>query len=133
MADTEGKPRQLFDNTVDSFRNGACLDLRVKVAIDLLTHSPMYTAGYAAHVASGEPTTKPLATHALDVATELIALADARGLLDPLDSPEGEERLKAHVKRQVAFQLEMANEGRRAQEQSLAVGRNVAEAFKKAN
>ena len=107
------KPLQLFDNPVDGMNNGSCTDLRLRFAMQLLTHNP----------AQGTP--REAARYALDVASELVELALERGLLDPLDSEAGWERLLGHVKRQVAFQKAMAEETRRAQDQSLAIGRNV--------
>ena len=125
---TEGESdfMKLPDNPIDSFRNGACLDLRVKMAIELLTHSPLFGG------LEGE-LPKDNAAYALDVATELFNQAEARGLLYPLDSSDMWARLEQHIKRQVSFQLQMAKETQRQQEQGIHVGRAVASAFGKPN
>src|SRR5258708_3477995 len=110
------EPLKLFDNPLDSFRNGACMDLRVRIAMDMLIHNPFFTTG-------GVPS--EIAMHALDIASELVYLADARGLMRSLDDPKGMEELKAHVRRQVEFQIENGNEQRRQSEQGVKLARAV--------
>ena len=114
--------RLMFDNSLECFRSGAVLDLRVRIAVDLLTHSPLLGA---------EETPAKLAEIALDTATALIDLAEERGLVEALDSPAGQARLKAHIDRQVWFQTEVAKEQRRAQEEAARIPQAVAGAFRK--
>lgn len=98
---------KLRDNALDGFRNGACLDLRVRLAMEILAHSSWI--GEAANPAAA-------ALVALEASTELFALAEQRGLIEPF--PEDGELgryLKNHCKRQVAWQLEQQAEARRQQ------------------
>lgn len=96
------------DNALDGFRSGAVLDLRVRIAVELLTHSPMFGPGPTQPVPmlvpAGHSVAKDRATMALDVATELLALAESRGLVEALDSPEGAMHLEANVRRQVEYE-----------------------------
>ena len=121
--DVTENPVRYFDNPLDSFRQGVVLDMRVKLAIDLLTHSPMFTNVEGL-------STKQVTTLALDVATELVAEADRRGLLEDLDSPAAMARMKEHIKRSVEFQMAQASETRRAQEQAVHVGSAVRSALR---
>ena len=118
---------RLHDNPLDSFRNGACLDLRVRVAIDLLTHSQMFAG------VEGGDKPGPIAAFALDVATELFALAETRGLIEPLDASEGRARLSDHIRRQVDYQLETQTEQKRAVDQAGRIARSVSGAFPRRN
>lgn len=70
----------LLGNALNQFENGCQLDLRVKLAIQFLQHNPSFTS----------------ADHALNVATDIIGLAQARGLLHEL--PETDE-LNAPMRR----------------------------------
>lgn len=119
--ETGPAPMRLHDNPLDSFRNGACLDLRVRVAIDILTHNG----------AQGDP--KVAAAYALDVATELFALAETRGLIEPLDASEGRARLSDHIRRQVDYQIETQTEQKRAVDQAGRIARSVSGAFPRRN
>lgn len=115
------EPIRMMDNPLDGFRNGALLDLRVRFAMDMLMHSPMFSTTITAQDA---------AVHALSTAIALMDLAQKRGLVEPF--PEGlDEHLVSHVRRQVAYQVEQQAEGRRAQEQGDRIARSVAQAFRK--
>jgi hypothetical protein len=94
------------DNAIDAFGRGACFDLRVRFAMELLTHSPIF-AGSLATSAGGANVMAPtfLATHALDISTELFSLAERRGLVEPFKELDQDKGLQGHARRQVAFQL----------------------------
>jgi hypothetical protein len=67
-------------NVLEGFGTGCLLDLRVRLAVDFLK-SPMFE-GMA--VTAEEILPKACAWFALEVSTELLALAEARGLVEPL-------------------------------------------------
>lgn len=130
--------RLLRDNPLDGFRNGACLDLRVRFAMELLTHSQMFpvqieqinqipTQGGT----SPEKVAGAVSKFALDIATELFAEADARGLIEPFSPMD--DHLRNHVKRQVAYQLEIAKEQQKQQDQSVQVAGAVRNAIHRPN
>jgi len=96
--DEAAGPIPLPDNALDGFRSGACLDLRVRFAMELLSHSPVMAN------LSAWPQER-VAKYALDISTELFDLAQARGLITPFGDFENDEHLKAHVRRQVGYQL----------------------------
>lgn len=130
---------KLLDNPLDSLRTGMTLDLRVKIAMDLLAHSPMYHGAFPPKdpeqvgplvVSYGRPPSA-LAQHALDVADALVSISQERGLFERLDSPEGMERLKGHVRRQTEFQAEAQREAGRQQADSLSLARAVQGALRK--
>lgn len=112
--------RRYRDNPIDGFRNGVCLDLRVRIAIDLLTHGGLFEALIASFKGK-EPTEadmvalpKVAAVVALESAAELLRLAEERGLVD--DFPEGAEigrGLRDHARRQANFQTEGNREAQR--------------------
>src|SRR5574337_60275 len=118
--------REMFDNPLDGLRNGALLDFRVSVAVDLLKHSRVFE-GVGAQL--DIDAARLAASLALDLATELVELAWSRGLIRPLDSPEAMERLGAHVKRQTEFAWGQAQEQRRVQDQAVAIGGAVRNVF----
>lgn len=66
-------------NVLDGFPNGCLLDLRVRLAVDILKNRAM------------------TAVEALDLTTALLAEAEARGLIDALPEDDG---LNAQVRRQ---------------------------------
>ena len=85
-----------WGNVLQSFENGVQLDLRVKLAVDFLK-APNMVTGSSAPVAAG---------FALDLATELLAEAERRGLMKAL--PEGDElngAVRAHIRRNVRAQV----------------------------
>lgn len=102
-------PRKYRDNSIEAFRHGAVLDLRVRFAMDLLTHSPLLTQPMTATQS---------AERALDVASELLALAERRGLVENFKELEHDQHLKGHIRRQVAFQGEMGKQQMRAQREA---------------
>lgn len=124
MAEEDKKPTPLFDNVIDSFRNGVVLDLRLKFAMDLLENSSLIREVPAV-------TPKEHAAYALEVATELFALGAERGLMKPLDDEVLWEQLIDHVRRVVSFNKAQQDEARRAQDQSITVGRHVSGALAK--
>ena len=99
-----GEPVRYRDNAVDGFRNGALLDLRVRFAMEMLTHSPIFE-GFDSSRMAAPPDARAHAEFALDIAIELFALAESRGLIDPLP-PEGEisKELRAQANRSARFQ-----------------------------
>lgn len=119
----------LFDNPLDSFRNGAVFDGRLKLAIDILTHNP----DIGDDGEEGESMARNTARYALDVATELFALAEERGLIRRLDDKECANQLVGHMKRQAEFIVEQNKATARAQERGIQVGKAVAGAYNRAN
>lgn len=86
-------------NVLEGFGNGALLDCRLRLAMNLLTYSPMF--------ASPEAGTEPrrIAELALEVVEELFSQADARGWIDPLpDLAEIGPELRDQAKRTAEFQ-----------------------------
>jgi hypothetical protein len=80
-------------NVLEGFGTGALLDLRVRLAMDLLRTSPMFTNFLP--LSSGESLEQApgmLAVLALDVATALLAVSEARGLVEPLPDDDGLNR-----------------------------------------
>ncbi len=115
------------DNPLDGFRNGCLLDLRVRLAMELLVHSNawVYMRSPDARQAYSP---KFAATAALDTATELFDLAESRGLVKPLG--EVDEHLMAHIRRQVVYQIETQKEQQRQAEQSGRIAKAVHGAFR---
>jgi hypothetical protein len=115
----DGKGLRIYPaNPANSFDTGAMLDLRVRIAFDLLK-SPMYE-GVCLKAASMEELEKQpevLARHALDTASALIALSEERDLVRPLpmddpDSPlskEDMERMTDQAGLMGAFQAASQN------------------------
>ena len=80
---------KLPHNSIDAFQFGAMLDMRVRLAMDMLIHNPSFN----------------LAIDAMDQAERLFMLAEERGLIEEI--PEFiEERLKQHVRRGMQTQYE---------------------------
>ena len=113
---------RMMDNQLDGFRNGACLDLRARVALDMLTHSPAI-AGMAEKAGPEE-----IALYCLDAATYLLDLATERGMVEEFTEEIG-KRLEAHVTRQAEDQVFSAKESQRVQEKATRIHRAVAGAL----
>lgn len=75
-------------NVLEGFGNGCLLDLRVRVALDLLK-SPMFTH---ADELQGPGTAEQLARFALDIAGSLLEQAEARGWVEELPEDAGLNR-----------------------------------------
>lgn len=108
-------------NALEGFANGCLLDMRVRIAIELLKSSPIFSGGVGviamsedpAHAAERAP--KDFASMALDVATELLRLGAERGLVDPLPADDGElsPSLRSQAKRTASFQVLQQMEGQK--------------------
>jgi hypothetical protein len=90
-----------FGDVIGSYANGLQLDLRVKLAVDFLK-SPII-----AEIAKN-PNHSPqsLSTFALDLATQLLEVADDRGLIAAM--PDGDDLsspMRKHIRRQVRAQV----------------------------
>ena len=94
------KPIELPDSPFEGFRCGANLDLRVRLAMDMLTHSPMFAPGKDS---AGTP--EEAALFALDAATYLFDTAHERGLIKPFGKVADDPHLMAHIDRQIEFQI----------------------------
>ena len=94
------KPIPLPDSPFEGFRSGANLDLRIRLAMDMLTHSPMFAPGKDA---AGTP--EETALFALDTATYLLDTAHERGLIKPFGKVADDPHLMAHIDRQIEFQI----------------------------
>lgn len=115
-------PIPMQDNVLEAFRNGCLLDLRVRLAMELLAHSPSLVDVVLT------PDPRELAVKALDVATELFSIAQERGLVKPLG--EIDEHLEAHIRRQVTYQLMTAKEQKRQGEEAGRIAQAVHGAFR---
>ena len=142
MDEKPRKPVTLPHNSLDGFQNGACLDLRVRFAMELLK-SPMFgdmfnnvRPAITSHLPSvSQP---PMISHwALDIADELFAEADRRGLITPLLDFSDDAFLQAHVERQAKFQAllqtSVQKEAQAIHDGTLKMARAVGGAFGKAN
>ena len=120
----EKKPIALPDTPFEGFRSGANLDLRVRLAMDMLTHSPMFSPGKDA---AGTP--EETALFALDTATYLLDVAAERGLIKPFGKVADDPHLLAHIDRQVEFQITSNKKAQRAQEEAGRIKTAVHGAF----
>lgn len=100
ISDVDPPLQRYRDNSIEGFRNGACLDLRVRMAANLLEHSPLF---HGMGLPSGAE--RNLACAALDIATELFAESERRSLIEPFKPFEQDKHLQGHVERQVDFQM----------------------------
>lgn len=80
-------------NILEGYGTGALLDLRVRLAINFLQHSPMVqevTRATLANLPAGKVGEAPMwvAKFALEVADELLKEGAARGYVSPLPDPE---------------------------------------------
>lgn len=97
-------------NELEGFANGCVLDLRVRLAINLLEHSPRYRSLDDGRVVNPEGA----AGDALDLAHELMSQAEARGWVAPItESGALSAALEAQAKRTGAFQAGQQIEGGR--------------------
>lgn len=102
-----------FGDVIQDFPNGCQLDLRVKLAVEFLKSGMVPV--------SIEDQAKVAADYALDLATELLATADSRGLVRELPEDDGiNAPTRAHLKRNIRAQVFAQVEGQRmaAEEQS---------------
>lgn len=104
----EAPPAQKLypQNVIEGIGNGCLLDLRVRMAINMLTSSPMF-AGGVSDVIGGTMA----ARIALDCATELLRLAEERGLVQPLpddDNLNRQARLQARRTARYSVASQMA-------------------------
>ena len=110
-----------FGNVLTSFENGVQLDLRVKLAVDIIK------ADAACFLPSSDGRSN--IGLALDMATELLAEADKRGLIKELpDTGEINQPLRRHIDRSVRAQVhQQLAAGRIGQEEAprvMPVGAN---------
>ena len=91
-----------WGNVLNAFEGGVQMDLRLRLAIEFLKGGAI--CGEAMDAARA----------ALDIAGELIRLADERGLLKDLPDTDGlNEPLKRHISRNIRAQLYQQNEAQR--------------------
>jgi hypothetical protein len=119
------KPIAMPHNCLDGFNLGADLDLRVRFAMELLK-SPIF--GGAISDGSNE---KGVAISALDIADHLFAVAQMRGLIKEISGDHVDEHIKAHVRRQVDFDLYRQSEGQRQSEACVKLASAVASTLRK--
>ena len=103
--------RKLRDNPLDGFRNGACLDLRVRFAMELLK-SQMASNSVLGDEANAAGTV-------LRLADELFAQAEEHGWIAPLpDATDTEisDDLRAQAKRTADYQVIQQIEGGKTQQ-----------------
>lgn len=112
-------------NDLDAFQFGANLDLRVRFAMELLK-SPMFQ-DY--HVSTRMGGVDGAAIKALNVASDLFAEAEERGLIKPLDK-ELNEWNKTHIRRLCEAGLFQQKENQRLHDASLKLANAVGGAFK---
>ena len=118
------KPIELPDSPFEGFRSGANLDLRVRLAMDMLTHSPMFAPGKDA---AGTP--EEAALFALDAATYLFDTAHERGLIKPFCKVAEDPHLIAHMDRQIEWQVKSTKAAQKAQEEASRIQTSVHKAF----
>ena len=86
-----------FGDVLGSYANGVQLDLRVKLAVDFLK---------AMGNGLADQSPKETAAFALDLATELLSLAEERKLLAPMpESDDLSAPMRRHIRRQVRAQI----------------------------
>lgn len=106
-------PIKYPNNILESFGTGALLDLRVRMAIGFLNTSPIFSN--VQHSRSEEELDrlpKQCALMALDLATELMAEAERRGLVEPIpESDEIGDQLRKQAKRSASYNALMQIEG----------------------
>jgi hypothetical protein len=135
------KPIAMPHNCLDGFNLGADLDLRVRFAMELLK-SPIFqgralvSKGDQAnsdtiHVVTNDPQYQGSATLALDIAEELFAVAQERGLIKEITGDSIDDHLKAHVRRQVDFNLYQQSEAQRQSEARVKLASAVASTLRK--
>jgi hypothetical protein len=91
--EVQGEPRLYRQSALNGFENGCLLDLRVRIAMDLLK-GPLFANVVAEGVEFPPMESSPggIACHALDIASELLKQAEARGWVDPLPDDGGLNR-----------------------------------------
>src|SRR5487761_2042160 len=107
------KPIAMPDSPFEGFRMGANCDMRVRLAIEILTHSPMFAPGK--DVAA---TPEEAALFALDTATYLLDTAFERGLIKPFGEVSKDPHLLAHMHRQIEWQIVSTKATQKAQEEA---------------
>lgn len=96
------EPRLYRQNVLDGFPNGCLLDLRVRFALEIL-RGPLLQ-GIAGADGTFDP--KVVAGIALDLTTELLALAESRGLVEPLPTDTNlPEDVRQQAERVAGFQV----------------------------
>ncbi len=104
-------------NVLEGFGNGCLLDLRVRLAIELLKSSPMFSCVVPALWPEDVPrgaTPEQLAGYALDVAVELMRDAEKRGFVEDLPKDEGLNRqLRLQSARTARYQVWQQMAGQR--------------------
>lgn len=117
MADE--KVKTLYrDNEIDGFRMGALFDLRVRFALEVLTHGDL--AALVGEMPAGstpEQRGEAAARSALAATSEIVRQAEAQGLVQAF--PEGGEistQLKRHATRNARWQAEQFAAGQREQQ-----------------
>jgi len=118
------KPIELPDSQFEGFRSGANLDLRVRMAMDMLTHSPMFAPGKDS---AGTP--EEAALFALDAATYLLDTAFERGLIKPFRKVADDPHLLEHMHRQIEWQITSQKETSKAAEDANRIQTSVHKAF----
>jgi len=118
------KPIELPDSPFEGFRSGANLDLRVRMAMDMLIHSPMFAPGKDA---AGTP--EETALFALDAATYLLDTAFERGLIKTFGRVADDAHLLAHMHRQIEWQITSQKETSKAAEDANRIQTSVHKAF----
>ena len=118
------KPIPMPDSPFEGFRMGANCDMRVRLAIEILTHSPMFAPGKDA---AGTP--EETALFALDAATYLLDTAFERGLIKPFSKVADDAHLLDHMHRQIEWQITSQKETSKAAEDANRIQTSVHKAF----
>ena len=107
--------RKYPHNVLEGFGNGALLDLRVRFAMQMCTHSPMIAV-------NGAPP-QELARAILDFADALMNEADARGWIDPIPADaEIDADLRDQAKRTAEYQASQQVHGNAVATKMMQVG-----------
>lgn len=103
-------------NALEHFRDGALTDFRLRLAMQLLAGSPRYALVKPSDGEYGGICSPDwVARDALDVAAEMVKLAEARGLIEPIPDDGGEltAAMRAQARRTASYQIAQQREAQR--------------------
>lgn len=104
-------------NGIEGFQDGVILDLRVRIAVGLLTTSPIFHGLACTSPVAGAAWNQypnAIAALALDISAEVLKQAKERGWVEPLDETgELSELERAQAKRTGSFSVLQQMEGQR--------------------
>ncbi len=105
---------KLPQDEIAGFANGACLDLRLRFAMQLLSSGGISVLPASDLGSDPFAYAKNVARTALDISTALIDLGFERGLIDPIGDGDLDPATIAHGERVGAFQAAQQLGGQKA-------------------